>query len=102
MGRGLSVFSYSGLIRFHGILGQNDLLGNLIKLSPKNPSSRENEKTLQHQVGQFSRAGDELGVPAHRNGYIGDILGVPARARKCCHARTTTRATRIQAAMMLA
>ena len=40
--QGLLVFPLFDLVRLRDILGQNDLLGNLIKLSPKNLRSPEN------------------------------------------------------------
>ncbi len=40
--QGLLVFPLFVLFRLLDILGQNDLLGNLIKLSPENPRSIEN------------------------------------------------------------
>ena len=41
-GQGLLVFPLFVLFRLRDILGQNDLLGNLIKLSPENLRSPEN------------------------------------------------------------
>ena len=40
--QGLLVFPLFGLFRLRDVLGQNDLLGNLIKSAPENPRSPEN------------------------------------------------------------
>jgi hypothetical protein len=42
MRQGLLVFPFSSLFFLRDLLGQKDLLGNWVKLSPENPRTAEN------------------------------------------------------------